>query len=82
MIFNLLNRPTECSAHSIKFNGSERLEIKHHSTIPDKIHQVMYVWREVNVYVMSCLKTKHQGVCEKGSRKNVLNIVKVVLKQP
>ena len=58
MMFNLLNRPTECSTHSIKFNGSERLEIKNHSAVPDKVRQVMYVLREVNVYGMSCLENK------------------------
>ena len=58
MIFNLFNRPTECSTHSIKFNGSERLEIKNHCAVPDKVCQVMYVLREVNVYGMSCLENK------------------------
>ena len=59
MIFNLLNRPTECSTHSIKFYGCERLEIKNHSAVSDKVCQVMYVLREVNVYGMSCLENKN-----------------------
>ena len=65
MIFNLLNRPTERNTHSIKFNGSERLEIKHHSRISNKVHQVMYVLREMDVYVMSCLKNT------KKTKKNI-----------
>jgi hypothetical protein len=59
MVFDLLKCPTECSTHSLKLNRSERLEIKHDSTVPDKVRQVMYVWREMNVYEMSCLKKKN-----------------------
>ena len=56
--FDLLRRPSKCSAHSREFNGRERLEIEYHGRVFDQVYEVVDMRCEMDIDVMSSL-----GLC-------------------
>jgi hypothetical protein len=43
------------SAHPLKLDSGEGLEVDHHGPVPNKVRQVVYVGAEVDIDVVTCL---------------------------
>jgi hypothetical protein len=56
MLLNLVYSPTKRQTHPVQFNGCKWPEIQYHRPISDEICEIVYMWRKVNVNIMSCLQ--------------------------
>jgi hypothetical protein len=55
LLLDLFDGPAECGTHPVEANGLEWLEVKHYCSIANEVRQVVNVWIQVNIHIMTCL---------------------------